>query len=87
MFKSKRKALGQQDFIMVIVTISKVAHNQHLLVQRQIRALWEICRVNKGTRTTSPTSGVFVVNFEEISHILLVFPLHFSLSPSKCWPG
>lgn len=35
---------------MVIVTISKVAHNQHLLNQRQIRALWEICRVNKGTR-------------------------------------
>ena len=30
---------------------------------------------NKDTRTTSMTSGIFVVNFEQIAQLLLVFLL------------
>ena len=30
---------------------------------------------NKGTKTTSVTFGVFIVNFEHISHLFLVFLL------------
>ena len=30
---------------------------------------------NKNTRTTPRRSCVFIVNFEQISHIILLFPL------------
>ena len=30
---------------------------------------------NKDTRTTSMASGIFIVNFEHISHPALVFPI------------
>ena len=38
--------------------------------------MWYLFKVNKkDIRTTSLTSGVFIVNFEQISHIVLILLL------------
>ena len=55
--------------------------SQYLLVQSQKRKhqsnMWNLFKVNnKDAKTTSVMPfGVFIVNFEQISHIVLVVPL------------
>ena len=55
--------------------------SQYLLVQSQKRKhqsnMWNLLKVNnKDAKTTSVMPfGVFIVNFEQISHIVLVVPL------------
>ena len=38
--------------------------------------VWDLFKINnKGTRATSMTSGAFIINFEHILYIVLVFPM------------
>ena len=52
---------------------------RHLLAQskhwKYENDVWYLFKVNNKYTKTSLTSGVFIVNFEQISHIMLVFPL------------
>ena len=85
-----QKGKVQSDFYTSVVTAALklwVFFNalkllsQHLIVQSQQwkhkNRVWNIWKVNnKYTRMTSCCSfGVFIVNFEQISHIVLIFPL------------
>ena len=85
-----QKGKVQSDFYTSVVTAALklwVFFNalkllsQHLIVQSQQwkhkNRVWNIWKVNnKYTRMTSCCRfGVFIVNFEQISHIVLIFPL------------
>ena len=49
--------------------------------------MWNLFNVDNkdATKTTRRRSGIFIVNFEIISHIVLLFPLHSWFLTTKCW--
>ena len=63
---------------MIFSNFEKVSHPAGIyLAMETAKKLWELFKINnKATRTMSwRRSGIFIVNFEQISHNVLVVPV------------
>ena len=80
-FKKNISIITAIKFVLVAIEAFFIWSNlinfpsHHVLVKSLKNSVWNLFKVNIKDSIIGFRSGVFIVNFEQISHIVLVFPL------------